>query len=130
MTNFNKEDFTYHGGYLKYKGTYQNQPTYDDVYGADKIHPSRIGMPHELFIARFKYNGPFTKAVFIKQLMKNFTVEEYAAKRAEGGFENSPLNILKLNDEKWYYDTMFKLSEKQRAKGCKKQHVFCSYDHG
>jgi len=130
MTNFNKKDFNYQGGYLEYKGSYEGQPTYDEVYGTDKIHSSRIGMPFELFIARFKYSGPFTKSVFVKQLIKNFTVEEYAAKRAEGGFENSPLNILKLNDEKWYYDTMFAWSAKQRAKDPKKEYVFCAYDHG
>ena len=110
MTNFNKKDFNYQGGYLEYKGSYEGQPTYDEVYGTDKIHSSRIGMPFELFIARFKYSGPFTKSVFVKQLIKNFTVEEYAAKRAEGGFENSPLNILKLNDEK-YVQAVNHLSE-------------------
>lgn len=133
MTNFNKKDFNYQGGYLEYKGTYEGQPTYGEVYSEDKghyCHPSRVNMPMPLFIARFKYSGPFTKSVFVKQLIKNFTVEEYAAKRAEGGFENSPLNILKLNDEKWYYDTMFAWSAKQRAKDSKKEYVFCSYDHG
>jgi hypothetical protein len=130
MTQFIKEKFSYNGGYLEYKGTYEGQPTYGESFGNRKVHPSRIDTPLELFIARFKYSGPFTKAVFMKQLIKNFTVEEYAAKREEGGFENSPLNILKLNDEKWYYDTMFKWSAKQRAKDAKKEYVFCSYDHG
>jgi len=55
MTQFDKEKFHYHGGYLMYHGTYEGQPSYEEVYGKDKIHPSRIGMPVELFIARFKY---------------------------------------------------------------------------
>ena len=57
MTQFDKSKFTYHGGYLMYHGTYEGQPTYDEYYGKDKIHPSRIGMPVELFIARFKYQN-------------------------------------------------------------------------
>ena len=41
MTQFDKEKFHYHGGYLMYHGTYEGQPTYDEYYGKDKIHPSR-----------------------------------------------------------------------------------------
>ena len=75
MTQFDKEKFHYHGGYLMYHGTYEGQPTYDEYYGKDKIHPSRIGMPVELFIARFKY--VFFQGAFKNFLVKNFTVEEY-----------------------------------------------------
>ncbi len=57
MTKFDKSKFSYHGGYLMY---------------GDK------------FVARFKHRGPITKAVFLKQLLKNHTVEEYLQKNANG----------------------------------------------
>ena len=76
MTKFDKSKFSYHGGYLMY---------------GDK------------FIARFKYAGPFTKAVFLKQLIKNHTVEEYLHKLLCG---EAPLNILKDADRNWYDTTM------------------------
>ena len=89
MTQFDKTKFSYHGGYLMYNGTYEGQPTYDEVYGKDKIHPSRIGMPVELFIARFKY--VFFQGSFKNFLVKNFTVEEYATRYKNG---ESPLTML------------------------------------
>jgi hypothetical protein len=95
MTNFDKSKFTYHGGYLEYTGTYEGQPTYDEVYGADKIHPSRVGMPKELFIARFKYSGsPIKMGAFKKFLIKNFTVEEYVEMRSGDSIDSSPLGVL------------------------------------
>ncbi|MBG10958.1 MAG: hypothetical protein CMD92_07295 [Gammaproteobacteria bacterium] len=89
MTQFDKEKFHYHGGYLMYHGTYEGQPTYEEVYGKDKIHPSRIGMPVELFIARFKY--VFFQGAFKNFLVKNFTVEEFAEGYKAG---KSPLDML------------------------------------
>lgn len=89
MTQFDKTKFSYHGGYLMYNGTYEGQPTYEEVYGKDKIHPSRIGMPVELFIARFKY--VFFQGAFKNFLAKNFTVEEYATRYKNG---ESPLTML------------------------------------
>jgi len=89
MTQFDKTKFTYHGGYLMYNGTYEGQPTYDEYYGKDKIHPSRIGMPVELFIARFKYT--FFQGSFKNFLVKNFTVEEFAEGYKAG---KSPLTML------------------------------------
>ena len=89
MTQFDKSKFTYHGGYLMYHGTYEGQPTYDEYYGKDKIHPSRIGMPVELFIARFKYQK--FQGSFKNFLCKNFTVEEYATRYKNG---ESPLDML------------------------------------
>jgi hypothetical protein len=76
MTKFDKEAFQFDGMYLMYKGPFVGQKTYDEVYGIDKIHPSRIGMPKEAFIARFKYSKK-SRGKFTKFLMKNFTVEEY-----------------------------------------------------
>ena len=99
MTKFDKSKFTFHGGYLEYTGTYEGQPTWDQV--APNCHPSRVGLPMELFIARFKYNGPFTKAKFPKELIKSFTVEEYVEARKKEGPEGSPLQILKNKNPEW-----------------------------
>ena len=115
MTKFNRDDFTYHGGYLEYKGPYEGQPTYDEVYGDDKIHPSRIGMPMELFIARFKYKGPITKAKFLTELIKSFTVEEYVEARSKDGIDSSPLTILKNKNPAWYENIMLKFEMKMRG---------------
>jgi len=108
MTKFIRENFIYHGGYLEYKGPYEGQPTYDEVYGKDNIHPSRIGMPMELFIARFKYKGPFTKAKFLTELIKSHTVEEYAEARSKDCLDSAPLNILKNKNPEWYDNIMSK----------------------
>jgi len=103
MTNFNKKLFSFHGGYLHYNGTYEGQPTYGEVYGAEKCHPSRVNMPVPLFIARFKYSGsPITKAKFVKQLCKAFTVEKYA----EEVKHTAPVLVLKENDPRWYDSIM------------------------
>ena len=89
MTQFDKTKFSYHGGYLMYNGTYEGQPTYEEVYGRKGIHPSRYGMPVELFIARFKY--VFFQGAFKNFLVKNFTVEEFAEGYKAG---KSPLSML------------------------------------
>ena len=116
MTKFNRDDFTYHGGYLEYKGPYAGQPTYDEVYGAEKIHPSRIGQPFPLFIARFKYKGsPITKAKFLTELIKSFTVEEYAEARSKDCLESAPLNILKNKNPAWYENIMSNFKMKMRG---------------
>ena len=73
MTKFDKSKFSYHGGYLMY---------------GDK------------FVARFKHRGPITKAAFLKQLLKNHTVEEYFRKNEVERI--APLTILKDADPKWY----------------------------
>lgn len=73
MTKFDKSKFSYHGGYLTYEGR---------------------------FVARFKYSGPFTKAVFLKQLIKNHTVEEYFHKLEIDHV--APLRILEQSDPNWY----------------------------
>lgn len=117
MTQFDKSKFSYHGGYLEYTGTYEGQPTWDEVHGADNVHPSRIGLPKELFIARFKYSGPFTKAKFVAELCKSFTVEEYVNARTGGspfGHNcNSPLDVLSEKNPVWFQNTMNKWKAKQ-----------------
>ena len=107
MTQFDKTKFSYHGGYLMYNGTYEGQPTYEEVYGKDKIHPSRIGMPVELFIARLKY--VFFQGAFKNFLAKNFTVEEYATRYKNG---ESPLTML---EEKGFMTPMAKKLCKQNG---------------
>lgn len=86
MTKFDKSKFSYHGGYLMY---------------GDK------------FIARFKYAGPFTKACFLKQLIKNHTVEEYLHKLQCG---EAPLRILEQADPKWYETTLLQWKNKIEMK--------------
>jgi hypothetical protein len=76
MTKFVNKNFQFDGMYLNYAGPFVGQKTYDEVYGVDKIHPSRIGMKKEAFIARFKHGG---MVAFKKFLRDNFTVEEYLA---------------------------------------------------
>ena len=127
MTQFNKADFSYHGGYLMYTGDYEGRPVYE---AGKNVHPSNVGRGIDLFIARFKYSGtPFTKAKFLAQLIKNFTVEEYVAERAKDGLDSSPLQILKNKNEDWYYKVMFAFKAKQEARrGYTSPH--CAYDYG
>lgn len=83
MTKFDKSKFSYHGGYL--------------MYG-------------DRFVARFKYAGPFTKAVFLKQLLKNHTVEEYFHKLEIDHV--APLRVLEQADPKWYESELAKYKAK------------------
>ena len=85
MTKFNKSDFSYHGEYLSYNGA---------------------------FIARFKYRGPITKAKFIKELVKNHTVEIYLQAYFSG---KSPVTILKDKNPTWYEKTVSDWKSKQLA---------------
>lgn len=66
------------------------------------------------FIARFKYNGPVTMAKFIKQLIKNHTVEEYllALNNPDFSKRKAPLEILREKDPDWYYDIINKWKAK------------------
>jgi hypothetical protein len=110
MTKFDKSKFTFHGGYLEYTGTYEGQPTWDQV--VPNCHPSRVGEPQELFIGRFKYSGPYTKAKFVKELIKSFTVEEYVEARKIEGSDGSPLMILMNNNPNWAEKIMFDWKKK------------------
>ena len=40
MTQFNKADFSYHGGYLMYTGDYEGRPVYE---AGKNVHPSNVG---------------------------------------------------------------------------------------
>ena len=111
MTKFNKEDFTYHGGYLMYAGPYVGSKTYGEVYGADKCHPSRINMQREAFIARFKYRGIVTKAAFVKELIKNHTVESYLTELQDSKCMG-PLIVLSDANPAWYEKLVAKFNVK------------------
>tara|TARA_B110000503_G_scaffold22114_1_gene33926 strand:+ start:1418 stop:1750 length:333 start_codon:yes stop_codon:yes gene_type:complete len=108
MTAFTNENLDYHGGYLMFRGDYEGRPVYEDK---PNVHPTRVGKGIDLFIARFKYGGaPFTKANYVKELKKNWTVEEYAAKRAEG---MTPHAILEEKNPQWAIDIMAKWKAKK-----------------
>jgi hypothetical protein len=96
MTQFNKADFNFHGGYLMYTGDYNGRPVYED---GPKVHQSMVGKGKDLFIARFKYKGPITKAKFLKELMTNHTVEDYANACL---FGMTPVAILADKNPAWY----------------------------
>ena len=83
MTNFNKTDFNFDGGYLTYKGA---------------------------FIARFKHRGPITKAKFLKELIKNHTVESYTNAYL---FGFTPFAILKDKNPAWYDNIICDWKSKQ-----------------
>jgi hypothetical protein len=109
MTKFNKEDFTYHGGYLMYTGYYKDRPLYENKKG---VHPSRVGTPIALFVARFKYRGtPITKANFMKELIKNHTVESYAEAIKDG----TPVGILANANPAWQDTLIAKWKARQLA---------------
>ncbi len=101
MTNFDKTQFDYHGGYLNYLGDYEGAEYYGQ---GPNVHPSRVGTRKPLFIARFKYGGPFTKSKVMNKIMRLFSVEQYAQLMAEGG---TPLGILKDADPEWYDKTLY-----------------------
>lgn len=54
------------------------------------------------FVARFKYNGPFTMAQFKKELIRNHHVEDYFSVLNQG---KAPLEILREKNPSWYEAT-------------------------
>jgi len=114
MTKFDHNLFSYHGGYLTYHGAYVGQKSYGETYGPENCHPSRVDMPKELFIARFRSGAPITMSQFKKQLIKRFTVEQYIAARGDGNsIEQTPLAILKNDDYDWYRNLMNKFYKRE-----------------
>ena len=106
MTKFDKSQLNFHGGYLTYTGDYEGRPVYENKPG---VHPTRVGKGIDLFVARFKYSGPITKAIFVKELMKSFTVEEYAALSKD----KSPVEILREKNPTWYENAIPKFKAKK-----------------
>lgn len=76
MTKFEKTKFVTSGDYVHYEGK---------------------------FVARFKHKGPITKAKFLKELIKNHTVEGYFA---EMSTNKAPVAILRDANENWFYDIL------------------------
>ena len=74
MTKFNKEDFTWDGMYLMYRGRHANSIDMDVAH--PNCHPSWKGLPQPTFIARFKYGYKPYKA-WNNFLFKNVYVEQY-----------------------------------------------------
>ena len=71
-TRFNKEDFTWDGMYLMYKGEHTQSKYYELP-----CHPTRVGTPKSEFIARFKYGNYKPWKAWVNFLVKNASVEEY-----------------------------------------------------
>ena len=76
MTAFTKEDFTWDGMYLMYRGRHTQSVNME--VARPTCHPSWHGLPKPEFIARFKYGYKPWKA-WVNFLVKNTTVEEYLA---------------------------------------------------
>ena len=74
MTNFDKDQFTWDGMYLMYRGGFENAPLMNEVH--PDCHPSWVGLVKPSFIARFKYGSKPWKS-YINCLVDNYTVEEY-----------------------------------------------------
>ena len=74
MTKFNKEDFTWDGMYLMYRGKHSKSVNME--VARPDCHPSWHGKPKPEFIARFKYGYKPWKA-WVNFLVKNVTVEQY-----------------------------------------------------
>jgi len=75
MTKFNKEDFTWDGMYLMYRGRHTNSENME-VANPD-CHPSWRGLPRPAFIARFKYGYKPYKTWINFLVKKGVNVEEY-----------------------------------------------------
>ena len=86
-TKFNKEEFTWDGMYLMYRGEFPGAPLMNEVH--PNCNPSWIGKVKPAFIARNKY-GSFPYKSWINCLVDNYTVEEYLAVSEE----TSPLQAV------------------------------------
>ena len=73
-TRFNKDQFTWDGMYLMYRGDFAGAVKMLDAH--PKAHPSWEGLNRPAFVARFKYGYKPWKA-WVNFLVKNATVEEY-----------------------------------------------------
>ena len=68
------------------------------------------------FVARFKHKGPITPSIFIKELIKNHTMEEYfeALENEDFSKRKAPLEILKAKNPEWYQEIKTKWLAKQK----------------
>ena len=86
MTKFSKSDFIVSSDYV--------------FYG---LGNSKFDRSLRKFVARFKHRGPFTKANFLAELIKNHTVESYFEQLDAG---KTPFAILREANESWYQKTL------------------------
>ena len=89
MTQFKKEEFTWDGEYLMYRGAWKGAKLMMDVH--PDAHPSWKGKVKPTFVARFKYNKK-DKPKFLKFLIANFTCEEYFNHMET--FKMSPMDVM------------------------------------
>ena len=89
MTKFNKEDFTWDGMYLMYRGRHTKSVNME--VARPDCHPSWHGMPEPTFVARFKYGSKPWKS-WVNFLVKNFTIEEYI----ELSKQTSPMQAMEV----------------------------------
>ena len=89
MTTFNKEDFTWDGMYLMYRGRHTKSVNME--VARPDCHPSWHGMPEPTFVARFKYGSKPWKS-WVNFLVKNFTIEEYI----ELSKQTSPMQAMEV----------------------------------
>lgn len=70
--------------------------------------------PDRQFVARFKYKGaPVTKAIFVKQLIKTTTPDEYFTELKNG---KAPLKILIDRDPVWHDAVIEKWTNRKKLK--------------
>jgi hypothetical protein len=74
-TRFNKDQFTWDGMYLMYRGDFAGAVKMLDAN--PKAHPSWEGLNRPAFVARFKYGNYKPWKAWVNFLVKNATVEEY-----------------------------------------------------
>jgi len=94
QTTFQKDKFNWDGMYLTYEGKQGLTRNYEQDY--PNCHPTRVGQPQDIFIARFKYGRkPYRQ--WINFICKNFTLEEWVANYNEN---KAPYEIMRARGYK------------------------------
>ena len=88
QTTFQKDKFNWDGMYLTYEGRHGLTRNYEEDY--PDCHPTRVGTPQPIFIARFKY-GRKPYKTWINFICRNFTCEEWVMAQKEN---RAPLRIM------------------------------------
>lgn len=74
------------------------------AFNKSELTSGEYMMYNQKFVARrFKHKGPITKAKFVKELVKNHTVEGYFAELDSG---KAPFTILRDANPDWYYEIL------------------------
>lgn len=93
--------------------------TKENIYKSGQYLFTNSDVFPDRFIARFKYTGgPITKSAFIKELIKNHTMEEYFGilEHEDYSKRRAPLQILREKNPLWYKATHDRWLTKQMAK--------------